>query len=65
MIKVNGKKHAWHAEMTVEDLLKDLDDTHHYVVIRINDKHISKPYFEKTLIPENAEVFLLPMIAGG
>jgi sulfur carrier protein len=65
MIRVNGKKHPWREGMTIEELLKELENSHHYVVIRINDKHVSKPYFEKTLIPDDAEVFLLPMIAGG
>ena len=51
--------------MTVADLLKNLNDSHYYAVVRINDKHVSRPYFEKTLIPDNAEVYLLPMIAGG
>lgn len=51
--------------MTVADLLKDLNGSHDYAVIRINDKHVSRPYFEKILIPDNAEEYLLPMIAGG
>lgn len=51
--------------MTLEDLLHDLNDSHHYAVVRINDKYVSRPYFKKTLIPDDAAVFLLPMIAGG
>ena len=65
MIKVNGEEHAWHEEMTVADLLRDLCETNQYVVVRINGKHVAKPYFEKFLVPDNSEVFLLPMIAGG
>jgi len=65
MIRVNGKKHSWYEGMTIKDILKDLSDSHLYAVVRINDKHVSRPYFEKTLIPDNSEVFLIPMIAGG
>jgi len=65
MIRVNGKKHVWYIGMTVKALLRDIDNSHYYIVIRINNKYISRPYFEKTLIPDNAEVFLLPMIVGG
>lgn len=65
MIRVNGKHWAWYEGMTVEDLLKDLEDSHHYAVIRVNDKHVSRPYFKKTLIPDNSEVFLISLIAGG
>jgi thiamine biosynthesis protein ThiS len=65
MIRVNGKKQLWYEGMTIKDLLEDLEDSHHYAVIRINDRHVSRPYFEKTLIPDNSEVFLISLIAGG
>ncbi|MBW2055034.1 MAG: MoaD/ThiS family protein [Deltaproteobacteria bacterium] len=65
MIKINGKEHSWYEGMTIKDLLKNLNNAHLYAVVRINEKHISMPYFEKTLVPDNSEVFLIPMIAGG
>lgn len=65
MIRVNGKQQLWYEGMTVIDLLADLEDSHHYAVIRINDKYVSRPYFEKTLISDNSEVFLISLIAGG
>ena len=65
MIWVNGKKHFWYEGMTIKDLLNNFNKSHLYAVVRINDKHISRPYFEKTLIPDNSEVFLIPMVAGG
>jgi len=65
MIRVNGKQHSWREGMTVADLLDELDDSYQYAVVRINDKPVSKPNFEKTLIPDDADVFLLPMVAGG
>jgi thiamine biosynthesis protein ThiS len=65
MIRVNGKKQLWYEGMTIKDLLEDLEDSHHYAVIRINDKYVSRPYFEKTLISDNSEVFLISLIAGG
>jgi len=65
MIRVNGKQQFWYEGMTIQDLLEDLEDSHRYAVIRINDKHVSRPYFEKTLIPDNSEVFLISLIAGG
>ena len=65
MIKVNGKDLAWREGMTVSDLLKDLNDSYSYVMVRINDKQISRPNFESTLIPDNSEVFLVPMVVGG
>ena len=65
MIRVNGERQSWYEGMTIKDLLEDREDSHHYAVIRINDRHVSRPYFEKTLIPDNSEVFLISLIAGG
>ena len=65
MIRVSGKEHAWREGMTITDLLNDLKDYHPYAVVRIDSTYVSRPNFEKTIIPDGAEVFLVPMIAGG
>ncbi|UCD79169.1 MAG: sulfur carrier protein ThiS [Desulfobacterales bacterium] len=65
MIKVSDKTVTWYEGMTVTDLLKELDDAHPYAVVRINDSYVSRPNFDRTTIPDNSEVFLIPMVAGG
>jgi len=65
VIKVSDKTITWHAGMTISDLLSQLDDPHPYAVVRIDENYISRPNFDKTTIPDNAQVFLIPMIAGG
>jgi thiamine biosynthesis protein ThiS len=65
MIKVGKKDLPWREGMTVADLLKELGDPYPYAAVRINDKTVSKPNFDETLVPDNSEVFLIPMIAGG
>ena len=65
MIHVAGKQLPWREGMTVSDLLNALKDPHPYSVVRINDRYISRPNFENTIVPDDAEVFLIPMIAGG
>jgi thiamine biosynthesis protein ThiS len=65
MIRVGGKEHPWREGMTVADLLKELNDPYSYAVVRIDGRVISRPNFEKTAIPDGAEIFLIPMIAGG
>ena len=65
MIKVSNKTVAWHEGMTISDLLNELADHHPYAVVRINETYVSRPNFDKTTIPDGAEVFLIPMIAGG
>jgi thiamine biosynthesis protein ThiS len=65
MIKVDGRQIPWHEGMTVSTLLADIDDMHFYAVVRLNGKLVSRPNFETTPVPDNAEVILLPMVAGG
>ena len=65
MIQVAGKQIVWREGMTVSDLLDALKDPHPYAVVRINEQYVTQPNFEHTLVPDNADVFLIPMIAGG
>lgn len=65
MIRVDGKERPWREGMTIAELLRELNNSHSYAVVRVNDKHISRPYFEKTQIPDHSEVFLISLIAGG
>jgi thiamine biosynthesis protein ThiS len=65
VIKVSDKTVTWHQGMTISDLLNELNDPHPYAVVRINEKYVSRPNFDKTIIPDDAEVFLIQMIAGG
>lgn len=65
MVKVGGQNIPWYEKMTVADLLNDINDPYNYVVVRINNKYISRPDFKKTLVPNNCQVFLIPMISGG
>jgi sulfur carrier protein ThiS len=65
MIQVADKVLPWREGMTVSDLLTQLQDPQPYAVARINGQYVTRPNFEKTTIPDDAEVFLIPMIAGG
>ena len=65
MIRVNGKMRPWREGMTVVDLLETVNNAHLYAVVRINGETVSRPHFADTRIPDQAEVYLIPMIAGG
>jgi len=65
VIKVSDNTVNWHEGMTITDLLIELGDPHPYAVVRINDNYVSRPNFDNTTIPDDAQVFLIPMIAGG
>lgn len=65
MIKVSSHTVAWHEGMTIADLLCEIKDSHPYAVVRINDTYVSRPNFDNETIPDNSEVFLIPMVVGG
>ena len=65
MLILNREQLPWQEDMTIADLLNSLDDAHHYAVVRVNGKYVSKPRFEDFRIPDRAEIFLIPMVAGG
>lgn len=65
MITVGEEKIPWQAGMTVAQVLEALNDGHSYAVVRINGKLVSRPNFENTPVPDNAQIILIPMIAGG
>jgi thiamine biosynthesis protein ThiS len=65
MIKVADHTIDWREGMTINDLLIEINDPHPYAVVRINQSYVSRPNFDKTIIPDDAEVYLIPMVAGG
>jgi thiamine biosynthesis protein ThiS len=65
VIRVAHKNIDWHAGMTITDLLQEIDDPHPYAVVRINDTYVSRPNFDKTTIPDDSQIFLIPTVAGG
>ena len=65
MIIADGHDHPWQEGMTVADLLNSIDDSGYCAVVRLNDRYVSMPNFETTLIPFPTTQLLLPMIAGG
>jgi thiamine biosynthesis protein ThiS len=65
VISVSGRQLPWREGMTVADLIKEMKGSSTYVVVRVNEKVVSRPDFDKTQIPDGAEVLLVPMISGG
>ncbi len=65
MVRIAGREIYWREGMTIADLLNELGDPYPYPVVRINDRFIAKPDFEKATVPRNSEVHLIPLISGG
>ena len=65
MITVDGKKFPWRQGLDVEQMLEYVEKPEQYAVVRLNGKLVSRPVFKKTQVPDNAQVVLIPMVAGG
>ena len=65
MITLGDEKRPWSEGMTVADLLSEIEDGNTYAVVRVNEDYVSRPNFGNTLIPDGAQIYLIPMIAGG
>jgi thiamine biosynthesis protein ThiS len=65
MIRIGEENLAWHQGLTIEELLKQVENSPHVAVVRLNGKLVSRPNFATTVVPDQAEVILLPMIVGG
>lgn len=65
MVRAGDREFAWQEGMTISDILQRLGDTYPYAVARVNGRLISRPDFHRATVPDESEVFLLPLIAGG
>jgi len=65
VITLNNREIDWHEGMTISDLLSGVHEAHLYLVVKVNNRYVSRPYFDTFKIPDQAEILLIPMIAGG
>lgn len=56
---------SWHPGLTVEEILKSLDEKISIVVVKVNGKPILKKEYSSYKIPDGAEVYTIDIIAGG
>ncbi len=65
MVRVGSRELAWREGMTIADALVALGDPYPYAVARIGERIVIAPDFPAALVPDGAEIFLLPLVAGG
>jgi sulfur carrier protein ThiS len=65
MVRVDGHEVAWREGMTIADLLRELNDAYPYALARIDGRAVVGREFDKAPVPDNAEVFLVSLVAGG
>jgi len=66
MIEVNNKhKVPWQEGMTVSDLLERMGYTYHEIVVKVNGELVRKASYDSYIIPDDADVKAIHLIAGG
>ncbi|MGC9394415.1 MAG: sulfur carrier protein ThiS [Anaerolineae bacterium] len=66
MITVN-KRHSlpWHEGMSVRDVLAAMKYTFPHIIVVINGTIVRHDAYDATPVPDNADVRVVHMIAGG
>jgi thiamine biosynthesis protein ThiS len=65
MVKVDGVNLDWREGMTIADLLEEIGDGYNCPVVRLDGTFVARHDFHKASVPDNTEVHLLHLIAGG
>lgn len=65
MIVVNGEAMAWHAGMTVADILKIRNYIFRMLVVQVNGELVKRGTYDNAVVPDGATVDVIHMISGG
>jgi sulfur carrier protein len=65
MIIVNGEKMDWREGMTVADVLEIRNYIFRMLVIQVNGELVKRGTYDKTVVPDGANVEVIHMISGG
>ena len=66
--EITVNKHTsvpWHNNLTLRDVLRLMKYTFQHIIITVNGVLIHHDAYEVTTVPENADVRIIHLIAGG
>jgi len=65
MITAKGKRLEWHPGLTVRDVLDTLGYSFPSLLVRVNGMIVRRKSWESTVVPDEADVEVRPIVAGG
>jgi sulfur carrier protein len=65
MITTKGKQLEWHEGLTVREVLQTLGYNFPSVLVRVNGTIIRRKNWDSAVVPDEAEVEVRPIVAGG
>ena len=65
MITAKGKKLDWHEGLTVREVLDTLGYNFPSVLVRVNGRIVKRKEWDDSIVPDEADVEIRPIVAGG
>lgn len=66
MIRVNDRDElVWREGMTVSDLLERMGYSYHQIIVKVNGELVRRPAYDAYTLPDEADVKVIHLIAGG
>jgi sulfur carrier protein len=65
MITAKGKRLEWRQGLTVRNVLEILGYNYPSVLVRVNGTIVRRKVWDSTIVPDEAEVEVRPIVAGG
>ncbi len=65
MIRVKNRDIAWHAGITITELLEKIHDSFPYAAALINEQYVGRSEFDSFRIPDGVEIILISAVGGG
>ncbi|MEE8592005.1 MAG: sulfur carrier protein ThiS [Spirochaetia bacterium] len=65
MITAKGKKLDWHEGLTVREVLDTLGYNFPSVLVRVNGRIVKRKDWDNSIVPDEADVEVRPIVAGG
>jgi thiamine biosynthesis protein ThiS len=66
MITINKRENlAWQPGMTVQDVLDALHYTYTHIIVSVNGTVVKREVYDTETIPDEADVRVIHLIAGG
>lgn len=64
-IKVNGKLYDFNDNITLENIINQLNISSQNIIVEVNGNVITKEKFNKTVIENNSVIELIKFVGGG
>lgn len=64
-IKVNGRLYTFDDNITLEDIINQLNISSQNIIAEVNGEVITKEKFNKTVIENNSVIELIKFVGGG